>query len=127
MCKISRPLLTSTKVLLSTISMPCGDGTAVRSQAPAPKQVAGGGGSGGTRRKGLTSWADSDTESDVDRAPPPEKKVDAFGEEESDSDSEEEEEEGSEVGEVLIRGILFLSSIPCVPLLVYMLGYVGNR
>lgn len=44
-------------------------------------------------RKGVTSWADSDTESDVDVAKPPPKKLDAFGESESESESESEEED----------------------------------
>lgn len=40
----------------------------------------------------MTSWADSDTESDVDNAGAPPKKLDAFGESESESESESEEE-----------------------------------
>ncbi|CAN0438851.1 unnamed protein product, partial [Laminaria digitata] len=47
-------------------------------------------------RKGMTSWADSDTESDVDDTPPPPKKLDAFGQSESESESESEEEEDEE-------------------------------
>ncbi|CBJ28242.1 hypothetical protein Esi_0097_0008 [Ectocarpus siliculosus] len=43
-------------------------------------------------KKGMTSWADSDTESDVDNAGPPPKKLDAFGESESESESESEDE-----------------------------------
>lgn len=49
------------------------------------------------KKKSMTSWADSDTESDVEAAAPPQKKLDAFGEEESESESESESEEESEV------------------------------
>lgn len=49
------------------------------------------------KKKTMASWADSDTESDVDNAAPPPRKLDAFGESESDSESESEEEEESEV------------------------------
>lgn len=41
----------------------------------------------------MASWADSDTESDVENAGPPPRKLDAFGESESESESESEDEE----------------------------------
>lgn len=49
-----------------------------------------------SKKKGMTSWADSDTESDVENAAPPERKLDAFGESESESDSESASESEDE-------------------------------
>ncbi|CAN0431149.1 unnamed protein product, partial [Ectocarpus fasciculatus] len=56
------------------------------------KQAVAAVGSKSSGKKAMTSWADSDTESDVDNAGPPPKKLDAFGESESESESESEDE-----------------------------------